>query len=169
MSPVRSRLPAPTFKPTSRRAFLDVGHGWRYTPGQKVSDWSRYANSAGSAPRARSVVIVLGGPLGSQPRGESRAVLFSQPPAAGSLCIGKVGRRDLARGPGEAPLSLPPKLDTEYDIRAIQEFPGHRDVKTTMISTQTVLNRGARGGPPRRSSAVPRRPLPSRIASEVRK
>src|SRR5450755_2704717 len=93
MSPVRSRLPAPTFKPASRRAFLDVGHGWRYTPSQNVSDWSRYANSARSAPRVRPVVIVLGGPLGSQPRGESRAVLFSQPPAAGSLCVVPSARR----------------------------------------------------------------------------
>jgi hypothetical protein len=28
MSPVRPRLPAPTLKPASRRAFLDVGHDW---------------------------------------------------------------------------------------------------------------------------------------------
>jgi site-specific recombinase XerD len=35
-------------------------------------------------------------------------------------------------------------LEEGYDIRTIQEWLGHRDVKTTMIYTH-VLNRGGRG------------------------
>ena len=35
-------------------------------------------------------------------------------------------------------------LEDGYDIRTIQELPGHKDVKTTMIYTQ-VLNHGGRG------------------------
>ena len=36
-------------------------------------------------------------------------------------------------------------LEKGYDIQAIQEFLGHKDVKTTMIYTH-VLNRGGKGG-----------------------
>lgn len=35
-------------------------------------------------------------------------------------------------------------LETGYDIRTIQELPGHKDVRTTMIYTH-VLNRGGKG------------------------
>jgi site-specific recombinase XerD len=35
-------------------------------------------------------------------------------------------------------------LEAGYDIRTVQELLGHKDVKTTMISTH-VLNRGGRG------------------------
>ena len=35
-------------------------------------------------------------------------------------------------------------LEGGYDIRTVQELPGHRDVKTTMIYTH-VLNRGPSG------------------------
>ncbi len=35
-------------------------------------------------------------------------------------------------------------LEDGYDIRTVQELPGHRDVKTTMIYTH-VLNRGVKG------------------------
>ena len=35
-------------------------------------------------------------------------------------------------------------LEAGYDIRTVQELPGHRDVRTTMIYTH-VLNRGGRG------------------------
>ena len=35
-------------------------------------------------------------------------------------------------------------LETDYDIRTVQELFGHRDVNTTMIHTH-VLNRGGRG------------------------
>ncbi len=35
-------------------------------------------------------------------------------------------------------------LETDYDIRTVQELLGHRDVNTTMIYTH-VLNRGGRG------------------------
>ena len=37
-----------------------------------------------------------------------------------------------------------PLLETGYDIRTIQELPGHRDVPTTMVYTH-VLNAGPRG------------------------
>lgn len=37
-----------------------------------------------------------------------------------------------------------PLLGGGYDIRAVQELLGHRDVATTMIYTH-VLNRGGRG------------------------
>jgi site-specific recombinase XerD len=35
-------------------------------------------------------------------------------------------------------------LDSGYDIRAVQELLGHKDVQTTMIYTR-VLNKGGRG------------------------
>jgi site-specific recombinase XerD len=35
-------------------------------------------------------------------------------------------------------------LEDGYDIRTFQEFLGHKDVKTTMISTR-ALNRGGHG------------------------
>jgi site-specific recombinase XerD len=35
-------------------------------------------------------------------------------------------------------------LEAGYDIRTVQELLGHKDVRTTMISTH-VLNRGGRG------------------------
>ena len=35
-------------------------------------------------------------------------------------------------------------LESGYDIRTVQELPGHNDVRTTMIYTH-VLNRGGRG------------------------
>lgn len=36
-------------------------------------------------------------------------------------------------------------LEDGYDIRTIQELPGHESVKATMIDTH-VLNKGGRGG-----------------------
>ncbi len=35
-------------------------------------------------------------------------------------------------------------LESGYDIRTVQELPGHNDVRTTMICTQ-VLSRGGKG------------------------
>lgn len=35
-------------------------------------------------------------------------------------------------------------LESGYDIRPVQDLPGHRDVKTTMVYTH-ALQRGARG------------------------
>ena len=35
-------------------------------------------------------------------------------------------------------------IEDGYDIRTVQELPGHKDVRTTQIYTQ-VLNRGGRG------------------------
>ncbi|NTU50134.1 MAG: tyrosine-type recombinase/integrase [Desulfobulbaceae bacterium] len=35
-------------------------------------------------------------------------------------------------------------LEDGYDIRTVQELPGHNDVRTTMIYTH-VLNRGPSG------------------------
>ena len=35
-------------------------------------------------------------------------------------------------------------LESDYDIRTVQELLGHKDVKTTMIYTH-VLNRGGKG------------------------
>jgi site-specific recombinase XerD len=36
------------------------------------------------------------------------------------------------------------KLEHGYDIRTVQELPGHKDVKTTMLYTH-VLQRGGKG------------------------
>lgn len=36
-------------------------------------------------------------------------------------------------------------LDDGYDVRTVEELPGHKDVKTTMVRTH-MLNRGATGG-----------------------
>ena len=35
-------------------------------------------------------------------------------------------------------------LEAGYDIRTVQELPGHKDVKTTMVYTH-VLNQGPKG------------------------
>jgi site-specific recombinase XerD len=35
-------------------------------------------------------------------------------------------------------------LESDYDIRTVQELLGHKDLKTTMIYTH-VLNRGGKG------------------------
>ena len=35
-------------------------------------------------------------------------------------------------------------IEAGYDIRTVQEFLGHKDVRTTMIDTH-VLNKGGRG------------------------
>jgi len=35
-------------------------------------------------------------------------------------------------------------LESGYDIRAVQEIPGHKDLNTTMIYTH-VMNKGGRG------------------------
>jgi len=54
-------------------------------------------------------------------------------------------RRSKTSGlPHLAPQFCTHMLENGYDIRTIQEFLGHKGVKTTMIYTH-VLNRGGRG------------------------